>query len=157
VPNEPHGKDERGNRRSQRRGRGDTPHIQALGFACFRRYHSPLTARWQFDIAEFHVPIRIGGVAIAPGDFILGDIDGVLIIPAAVADGVIDKALSVCEREDVVRAALDQGASVANCSTSISVLRSTGGGASLGEPAGRPWYPHVSVSVGSAALSGELH
>jgi 4-hydroxy-4-methyl-2-oxoglutarate aldolase len=90
----------------------DTPHILALGLACFRRYHSPLTARWRFDIAEFHVPIRIGGVAIAPGDFILGDIDGVLIIPAAVVDGVIDKALSVCEREDVVRAALDQGASI---------------------------------------------
>lgn len=90
----------------------DTPQILELGFACFRRYHSPLTARWRFDITEFHVPIRIGGVAIAPGDFILGDIDGVLIIPAAAVDRVIDQALSVRERENIVRAALDEGGSI---------------------------------------------
>ena len=58
------------------------------------------------------MPIRIGGVAIAPRDFILGDVDGVLIIPAAVVDGVIDQALSVREREDIVRAALDRGGSI---------------------------------------------
>lgn len=58
------------------------------------------------------MPIRIGGVAIAPGDFILGDIDGVLIIPAAAVDRVIDQALSVRERENIVRAALDEGGSI---------------------------------------------
>ena len=42
----------------------------------------------------------------------MGDVDGVLIIPAAVVDGVVDQALSVREREDIVRAALDQGASI---------------------------------------------
>ena len=90
----------------------DTPQILEAGFPCFRRYHSPLTARWRFDITDFDVPIRIGGVAIGPGDFILGDVDGVLIIPAAVVDEVIDQALSVRERENLVRAALDQGASI---------------------------------------------
>ena len=90
----------------------DTPQILEVGFPCFRRYHSPLTARWRFDITDFDVPIRIGGIAIAPGDFILGDVDGVLIIPAAVVDRVVDQALAVREREDIVRAALDQGASI---------------------------------------------
>lgn len=90
----------------------DTPEILKLGFPCFRRYHSPLTAVWRFDITDFGVPIRIGGVLISPGDFVLGDVDGVLIIPAAVVDEVIARAGSVREREEVVRKALDEGGSI---------------------------------------------
>jgi 4-hydroxy-4-methyl-2-oxoglutarate aldolase len=90
----------------------DTPEILKLGFACFRRYHSPLTAVYRFDITDFGVPIRIGGVALAPGDFVLGDVDGVLVIPAAAVDEVITRAASVREREDIVRRALDAGGSI---------------------------------------------
>jgi regulator of RNase E activity RraA len=90
----------------------DTEQILKLGFACFRRFHSPLTAVYRFDITDFAVPIRIGGVPIAPGDFILGDVDGILVAPAAVVDQVIEQAHSVREREDIVRDALDEGGSI---------------------------------------------
>jgi 4-hydroxy-4-methyl-2-oxoglutarate aldolase len=90
----------------------DTEEILRLGFACFRRYHSPLTAVWRFDITDFAVPVRIGGVLVSPGDFILGDIDGLLVVPAAIIDEVLERARSVGEREDIVRAALDEGGSI---------------------------------------------
>jgi regulator of RNase E activity RraA len=90
----------------------DTPEILALGFACFRRYHSPLTAVYRYDITDFGVPIRIGGVALAPGDYVLGDVDGVLVVPQAAIDEVIARAASVREREDIVRQALDEGGSI---------------------------------------------
>jgi regulator of RNase E activity RraA len=90
----------------------DTPEILKLGFPCFRRYHSPLTAVYRYDITDFGSPIRLGGVAIAPGDFILGDVDGILIIPAAAVDEVIERAASVRSREDIVRQALDEGGSI---------------------------------------------
>jgi regulator of RNase E activity RraA len=90
----------------------DTPEILKLGFACFRRYHSPLTAVYRYDITDFAVPIRIGGVAIAPGDFVLGDVDGILVLPKAAVDEVIARAGSIREREDIVRRALDQGGSI---------------------------------------------
>jgi 4-hydroxy-4-methyl-2-oxoglutarate aldolase len=86
--------------------------IVELGFACFRRYHSPLTAVYRYDITDFAVPIGIGGVAIAAGDFVPGDVDGVLVLPSATADEVIARAGSVREREDIVRRALDQGGSI---------------------------------------------
>jgi 4-hydroxy-4-methyl-2-oxoglutarate aldolase len=89
----------------------DTEQILKLGFACFRRFHSPLTAVYRFDITDFAVPIRIGGVPIAPGDFILGDVDGILVVPAAVVDQVVEQAHSVRD-EDIVRAALDEGGSI---------------------------------------------
>lgn len=93
-------------------GLRDTPQILEIGFPVFRRYHSPLTAVYRFDITDFMVPIRIGGVAVAPGDFILGDIDGVLVIPAAVVDRVILEAESVREREDIVRQSLQSGGDI---------------------------------------------
>jgi 4-hydroxy-4-methyl-2-oxoglutarate aldolase len=70
----------------------DTPEILKLGFACFRRYHSPRAAVYRYDITDFAVPIRIGGVAIAPGDFVLGDVDGILVLPKAAVDEVIARA-----------------------------------------------------------------
>jgi 4-hydroxy-4-methyl-2-oxoglutarate aldolase len=93
-------------------GLRDSPQILELGFPVFRRYHSPLTAVYRYDIAEFGTPIRIGGIAIAPGDWIFGDIDGLLVIPEAALDEVIARALSVKEREDIVRAELKDGGSI---------------------------------------------
>jgi regulator of RNase E activity RraA len=90
----------------------DTPEILKLGFPCFRRYHSPLTAVYRFDITDFGVPVRIGGVRVSPGDFVLGDVDGVLVIPATAVDEVIARAVLVREREDIVRQALDEGGSI---------------------------------------------
>ena len=90
-------------------GLRDTPQILAIGFPVFRRYHSPLTAVHRFDITDFGAPIGIGGVAVAPSDFVLGDVDGILVIPAGVVDEVIVRAESVSEREDAVREALQSG------------------------------------------------
>ncbi len=93
-------------------GLRDTPQILQIGFPVFRRFHSPLTAVYRFDITDFDVPLRIGGVGIAPGDFILGDVDGILVLPAAVVDQVLEQAESIREREDIVRDALQDGGSI---------------------------------------------
>ena len=58
------------------------------------------------------MPIRIGGVAVAPGDFVLGDIDGILIVPAAIIDEVIEEAETTRDREDIVRQSLQSGGDI---------------------------------------------
>ena len=93
-------------------GLRDSAQIIELGFPVFRRYHSPLTAVYRFDVTDVGVPIRIGGVPVEPGDFILGDIDGILVVPAAAIDEVIVEAESVHQREYIVRAALKDGAGI---------------------------------------------
>lgn len=93
-------------------GLRDTPQILDLGFPVFNRYHSPLTAVYRYDIAEIGTPIRLGGVPIAPGDWILGDIDGLLVIPAGALDDVIAKAREVKDKEDIVRASLKTGGNI---------------------------------------------
>lgn len=90
----------------------DTAQIRNIGFPVFLRYYSPLTAVYRYDVTDFDIPVRIGGVLASPGDYILGDVDGVLIIPAAAVDDLIAQAESVREREDIVRDQVQQGGSI---------------------------------------------
>ena len=54
-------------------------------------------------------PIAIGQVRIASGDYILGDIDGVVVIPEALAEEVVAKVESVMQTENLVRKAILEG------------------------------------------------
>ena len=93
-------------------GLRDTPQILELGFPVFRVFHSPLSAAVRWEIAEFDTPIRIGGVDIHPGDFILGDVDGVLILPAAIVERAVTMTEEVKRKETIVRGALQEGGSI---------------------------------------------
>ena len=54
-------------------------------------------------------PIEIGGVRIVSGDFVLADIDGVVIIPSSVADEVITATELKASTETEMRTALMNG------------------------------------------------
>lgn len=56
--------------------------------------------------------INCGGVAIVPGDIILGDSEGVLVIPAAIAEEVAQRALETDEKENYLRGLIEQGRSI---------------------------------------------
>jgi 4-hydroxy-4-methyl-2-oxoglutarate aldolase len=93
-------------------GLRDSAQILELGFPVFRVFHSPLSAAVRWEITDFGAPLRIGGVDIAPGDYVLGDIDGVLVLPAALAEKVVTTAEEVCRKETIVRGELQKGGSI---------------------------------------------
>ena len=90
-------------------GARDTDYILKIKFPVFARYSIPsdIVGRWR--LVDHNVPIRIGNVKIAPGDFIAGDRDGVLVIPQNVAEEVITKAEQVVQTENLVRKAILEG------------------------------------------------
>jgi len=61
---------------------------------------------------DYQVPVRIGGVTVIPGDILLGDRHGILVIPAAIAEKVVDRALATVEREEFQRRLLLSGESI---------------------------------------------
>jgi len=93
-------------------GLRDSPQILELGFPVFRVFHSPLTAAVRWEITDFDAPMSIAGVDIMPGDYILGDMDGVLVLPVAVVEKVIAAAEEVCRKETIVRDELQKGGSI---------------------------------------------
>lgn len=83
-------------------------------FQVYARYRTPIQSigRWQVD--AFNVPVEMPGatvltVTVAPGDFVLGDHDGLLVIPAAVVVEVLTKSEELGATERDVRAAIGGG------------------------------------------------
>jgi regulator of RNase E activity RraA len=83
----------------------DSAEIAGLDLPVFCAGVSPPPSLVLQHAAEFGVPIGCGGVAVYPGDIILGDGDGVVVIPRALADKIADAAL---EQEHYDRFALEQ-------------------------------------------------
>jgi len=83
-------------------------------FQVYARYRTPIQSigRWQVD--AHNVPVELPGatvpnVTVAPGDFILGDEDGLLVIPAAVVLSVLEASERLGATERDVRAAIQGG------------------------------------------------
>jgi regulator of RNase E activity RraA len=61
----------------------DTRAIRAMNYPVFCRGASPLDTRARARVCEFATPIVAGGVRVEPGDFVLADSDGIVVVPAA--------------------------------------------------------------------------
>jgi len=86
----------------------DSADIAALGFQVFSRgFHPEATAKT--DPGETDIPVVVGGVLVTPGDAIVGDDDGVVVIPAHIASEVLGKVAIVSEREEGIRARILAG------------------------------------------------
>jgi|SRR5208337_512829 len=90
-------------------GARDIDYILKLGFPVFCRYRTPadVVGRWQ--LVSHGQPIQIGEVGIHRGDFIVGDKDGVLVIPKQITLEVLAKSEEVVNTENLVRKAILQG------------------------------------------------
>jgi regulator of RNase E activity RraA len=87
----------------------DTDFILELGFPVFCSFTTPrdIVGKWVPD--RFGEPITIGEVTLCSGDFLIGDRDGVVIIPGALADEVVAKTEAVMRTENAVRTAILAG------------------------------------------------
>ena len=59
-----------------------------------------------------NIPVRCGDVTVLPGDILLGDAEGVLVIPRSVAEQVTSEAAATDDRELFLRRKIEQGASI---------------------------------------------
>ncbi len=84
----------------------DTEFILNIGFPVFCSFNTPadIVGRWVPD--RFGEPITIGTVTIRSGDYILGDRDGVVVLPADSAGEAISRTEEVVATENKVRTAI---------------------------------------------------
>jgi len=87
----------------------DVARIRAMRFPVFHGGIGPLDTKGRAEMVEMDTPIDIAGVHVAPGDWVMGDIDGVVFVPAAQADAVFRAALDKIVAEDTTRAELEAG------------------------------------------------
>lgn len=80
----------------------DFPDLQKLDFPVYAMRPSAPTNLIHHHAVDLNVPIACGDVAVYPGDIIVGDVEGVVVIPAEIANEIAEEAASMTEFEDWV-------------------------------------------------------
>jgi len=92
----------------------DVDWIGRLGFPVYARYRTPVQSIGRWKVVGSGEPVPMPGatvpvVTVSPGDFVLADADGALVIPAAVTAQVLERAEVLQAREAQIRDELAHG------------------------------------------------
>jgi regulator of RNase E activity RraA len=90
----------------------DSPEIARLPFAAYHRRPSAPTNLTLHQPLDINVPIGCGDAPVFPGDVIVGDAEGVVVIPAHLADEVAAEAVEMTAFEDFVAEKVMEGRSI---------------------------------------------
>ena len=90
----------------------DAAEIAALDMPAYHSRPSAPTNLTLHQAIDINVPIGCGDVAVWPGDVVVGDGDGVIIIPAAIAAEIADEAVEMTAFEDFVTEQVRGGATI---------------------------------------------
>jgi regulator of RNase E activity RraA len=93
-------------------GLRDPLYIYKLGFNMFYSFICPHEADHRSQLESYQKPILINGVRIKPGDFIVGEMGGVVVIPQEIVYEVFEKVQEVIARESTSRQMIRNGATV---------------------------------------------
>jgi 4-hydroxy-4-methyl-2-oxoglutarate aldolase len=96
----------------------DIEWIARQRFPVYARYRTPVQSIGRWKVTAWQVPVDMPGatkkrVRVSPGDFVLADVDGAIVIPARAAEKVLVEAERLTKKEIRIRRDLDRGASLA--------------------------------------------
>jgi len=87
----------------------DSPEIAELAMPAYHNRPSAPTNLTLHQALDINVPIGCGDVPVWPGDVVVGDREGVIVIPAAIADEIADEAVEMTAFEDFVMEEVKKG------------------------------------------------
>ena len=100
----------------------DANEIEALGFTVFCRGTYAQDQGPRGKVIDYRTPIEIEGVRVEPGDLLFGDREGVLVIPRAVEQEAVQRALEKVRTENKVAAAIRNGMSAREAFDTFGVM-----------------------------------
>ena len=89
----------------------DIDDIRKMNFPIFARHFTP-TAGEPKGFGEINAPIEICGRKVEPGDWIIGDESGVMVVPKNIAMEMANRAIDVSERENRIREEIQRGSTL---------------------------------------------
>ena len=90
----------------------DTHQILEADFPVFYEYRISNGSLARCQITHYQIPVKIGDVTVKPGDIVLGDIDGVLVVPRNIAYEVLVRAEEIKENEKKIYEWVKEGQTV---------------------------------------------
>ena len=90
----------------------DARRIAALGYPVWSRGMLPLDCKGRTAVTAWRQPAVIGGLLVRPGDLVVADDDGAVVIPAELTEQTISRALAKASKEHALRDALEAGSTL---------------------------------------------
>lgn len=87
----------------------DVAHSVKIDYPVFSRGRWMRTGKDRVRLSAQELPVELNGVGVDPGDVVLGDADGVVVIPAAAATEVLEAATEIGAAEEWIRMATEGG------------------------------------------------
>jgi regulator of RNase E activity RraA len=100
----------------------DTLALIEMAFPTFVAGISPEDSLGRIDVDAIGIPVECGGVTVHPGDLVLADHDGVVVVPSAVAEQVVTRAEEKVAGENLVREKLAEGMPVLEAFRTYGVI-----------------------------------
>ncbi len=100
----------------------DVRRMQAMEFPVFARGTCVYDSRDRQRVIDINVPVEIDGVVFRPGDLVLADEDGIVVVPREVEAAVIARAWNKVHAEDQVRDAIRGGMGAVTAFETFGVL-----------------------------------
>jgi regulator of RNase E activity RraA len=90
----------------------DSPIIAELGISAYAKSMNARTNKSIHSPVDLQLPIGCGGVAVYPGDIIVGDSEGVIVVPREIATQVAEESAGMELKEDFITEKILGGASI---------------------------------------------
>lgn len=100
----------------------DVRKMTAMHFPVFARGTSPYDSKDRQRVVDFDVPVEIDGVRFTPGDLVVADCDGIVVVPREVETQAIRAAWIKVHEEDRTRAAIQAGMKAGEAYAKFGVL-----------------------------------
>jgi 4-hydroxy-4-methyl-2-oxoglutarate aldolase len=100
----------------------DTVKMTAMGFPVWARGTSVYDSKDRNRVIDVDVPVEIGGVTFAPGDLVIADADGIVVVPQAAETEIVRQAWDKVHAENRVRDAIAAGMSAQAAFAKYGVL-----------------------------------
>ena len=83
-----------------------------LGYPIYSRSYSMKTGKDRVEVYHTQIPVSIGNAKVCAGDLLVGDADGVVVLPQGREDAILDVAEAIFEAEAAIRKLVSEGMSI---------------------------------------------
>lgn len=90
----------------------DVEEMKTLDYAVWSKGVTPITGKFRFEAMEINGPVVCGGVQVSPGDLVVADDTGVVIIPLKFVDEVVHRTIETLKKEGRLTQAVEKGSSL---------------------------------------------
>jgi len=87
----------------------DVPVIKKLGYSIFTKGMYMMTGKDRVEVDAVNIPVAVSGVQVKPGDIVLGDDSGVVVIPHEKAEDVLAIAKEIEQKENRIAKEIEKG------------------------------------------------